>query len=66
MKYSYTFLIPALAALVHAQSAPDFPVQVDNLLVVDFQNTSTSIEPAGVTLDRDGELTMTWVYESTS
>lgn len=56
MKYSYTLLVPALAAVVHAQSAPDFPVQVDTLLVVDFQNTSISVEPAGVTLNRDGEL----------
>lgn len=61
MKYSYTFLVPALAAVVHAQSAPDFPVQVDNLLVVDFQNTSISVEPAGVTLNRDGKLTMKYI-----
>lgn len=56
MKYSYTFLVPALAAaVVNAQTAPDFPVQVDTLLVVDYQNTSTSVEPAGVTLDREGK-----------
>ncbi|KEF55476.1 uncharacterized protein A1O9_08226 [Exophiala aquamarina CBS 119918] len=53
MKYSSTFLVPALAAVVNAQTAPDFPVQVDTLLVVDYQNTSISVEPAGVTLNRD-------------
>lgn len=55
MKHSYTLLLPALAAVVNAQTAPGFPVQVSKLLVVDYQNTSTSIEPAGVTLDRDGK-----------
>lgn len=55
MKHSYTLLLPALAAIVNAQTAPGFPVQVSQLLVVDYQNTSTSIEPAGVTLDRDGK-----------
>lgn len=55
MKYSYTLLLPALAAVANAQTAPGFPVQVSQLLVVDFQNTSTSVEPAGVTLNRDGK-----------
>ncbi|KAK5044422.1 hypothetical protein LTR84_011294 [Exophiala bonariae] len=53
MKYSRTLLLPALAAVVNAQTAPDFPVQVSQLLVVDFQNTSISVEPAGVTLNRE-------------
>jgi len=55
MKYSYAFLAPALAAVVNAQTAPNFPVQVDTLLVVDYQNTSISVEPAGVTLNREGK-----------
>lgn len=54
MQYLYTFLVPALAAVVKAQSAPDFPIQVQTNLRVDFVNSSTSVKPAGVLLPRSG------------
>lgn len=55
MKDLRTLLLLALAAATSAQSAPGFPIDVTTNLVADFQTTFTSISPAGVTLQRDGE-----------
>jgi len=62
MKYSYAFVVPALAAVVNAQSAPDFPIQVEANLRVDFLNSSTSVQPAGLLLPRDSVLYAPTVY----
>lgn len=55
MKDSRALLLLALAAATSAQSAPGFPIDVTTNLRADFQDTSTSISPAGVLLQRDGE-----------
>jgi hypothetical protein len=55
MNHIRSLVVLALAALVRAQSAPGFPIQVDTNLRADFQDTSTSVSPAGVMLNRDGE-----------
>ncbi|KIW26473.1 uncharacterized protein PV07_09566 [Cladophialophora immunda] len=62
MKYFSVLAVPTLAALVSAQSAPNFPVQVDNNLRVDFLNSSTSVSPAGILLPRDDVLYGPTVY----
>lgn len=54
MKDLRSLLLLALAALVNAQSAPGFPIQVDTNLRVDYQTSSTSIKE-GALLNRDGE-----------
>ncbi|EXJ94032.1 hypothetical protein A1O1_02425 [Capronia coronata CBS 617.96] len=49
-------LIPALLAtiaLVSAQCAPGFPVQVDTNLRVEYQSTNTDVDPAGALLQRE-------------
>ncbi|EXJ58363.1 hypothetical protein A1O7_05788 [Cladophialophora yegresii CBS 114405] len=56
MNHLCSLALLALAALVSAQSAPGFPIQVDTNLRADFQDTSTSISPAGVLLNRDDVL----------
>lgn len=60
MKYSSSIqLLPALlaaATLVHAQSAPDFPVQVQTNLRVEFQSERTDVT-AGALMQREGEST---------
>ncbi|KIY00999.1 uncharacterized protein Z520_03665 [Fonsecaea multimorphosa CBS 102226] len=50
------FVLFALAVFANAQSAPDFPVQVSTNLRVDFQSSSTSVNPAGVLISRDDVL----------
>lgn len=54
MKQASVFIVPALAALIAAQSAPNFPVVVETNLRVDFLNSSTSVSPPGILLPRDG------------
>ncbi|OCT51351.1 hypothetical protein CLCR_08825 [Cladophialophora carrionii] len=56
MNHFRSLAVLALAALVSAQSAPGFPIQVDTNLRADFQDTSTSVSPAGVLLNRDDVL----------
>ncbi|KIW66872.1 hypothetical protein PV04_06162 [Phialophora macrospora] len=56
MNHLRSLVLLALAALVRAQSAPGFPIQVDTNLRADFQDTSTSVKPAGVMLNRDDVL----------
>ncbi|OAP55129.1 hypothetical protein AYL99_10829 [Fonsecaea erecta] len=62
MKYFSVFAVPTLAALVSAQSAPNFPVQVNSNLRVDFLNSSTSVSPPGILLPRDDVLDGPTVY----
>jgi len=62
MKSFSVLFVPALAALVAAQSAPNFPVQVSTNLRVDFLNSSTSVSPAGLLLPRDDVLYGPTVY----
>ncbi|EXJ59310.1 uncharacterized protein A1O5_12191 [Cladophialophora psammophila CBS 110553] len=54
--------VSTLAAFVTAQSAPNFPVQVDTNLRVDFLNSSTSVSPPGTLLPRDDVLYGPTVY----
>ncbi|KAH0845132.1 hypothetical protein AYO21_01607 [Fonsecaea monophora] len=56
MHASRSFLLFALAAIVNAQSAPDFPVQVSENLRVDFQSSATIVNPPGMTISRDDVL----------
>ncbi|KIW60601.1 hypothetical protein PV05_00807 [Exophiala xenobiotica] len=53
MKSSSLLVVLALAAAVSAQSAPDFPVQVDTELAVDFQSSSTSFIDPGQEMSLD-------------
>jgi hypothetical protein len=46
---------PALAALVGAQSAPGFPITVEENLVVTYSDASTDVSPPGVLLPRAGK-----------
>ncbi|OAG37749.1 hypothetical protein AYO21_07992 [Fonsecaea monophora] len=62
MKYLSVLAVPTLAALVSAQSAPNFPVQVDTNLRVDLLSSATSVAPAGVLLPRDDVLDGPTVY----
>ncbi len=57
MKSSSPLVVLALAAAVSAQSAPDFPVQVDTELAVDFQSSSTSFIDPGQEMSLDGTST---------
>ncbi|EXJ92275.1 hypothetical protein A1O3_00825 [Capronia epimyces CBS 606.96] len=56
MKTLYSmYLVPALFAasvVVNAQSAPNFPVQVQTNLRVEYQSTNTDVNPAGTTLQQ--------------
>ncbi|OAP60394.1 hypothetical protein AYL99_05396 [Fonsecaea erecta] len=56
MKAYRSFMLLVLATVANAQSAPDFPVQVSTNLRVDFQSSSTSVNPAGVLISRDDVL----------
>ena len=56
MKSSYAVYLPALAALVHAQSAPEFPIKVDSSLAVEWTASSTKLR-TGTIIERDGEYT---------
>jgi hypothetical protein len=55
MRYLYTIIVPALAAVANAQSAPGFPVQVSDELKVDFQSSTTRLNAAGSTISRQGK-----------
>ncbi|KAJ9609567.1 hypothetical protein H2200_005894 [Cladophialophora chaetospira] len=55
MKDLRSLVLLALAALINAQSAPDFPIQVDTTLRVDYQSSSISIK-AGELINRNDVL----------
>lgn len=55
MKYSHGFALSALVAAANAQSAPDFPVEVDTRFSVIWANTSTRFA-AGDLVPRDSML----------
>lgn len=55
MKYSFVPAVSALVAAVNAQSAPDFPVEVDTTFTVAWDNNST-IADAGNLIPRDSKL----------
>lgn len=54
MKYLPLLTVPTLAALVYAQSAPDFPIEVKETLTVEWSASSTKIE-AGAVIARESE-----------
>ncbi|KAJ9606248.1 hypothetical protein H2200_009209 [Cladophialophora chaetospira] len=56
MKHFSILAVSTLAAVVAAQSAPNFAVQVQTNLRVDFLKSSTSVSPAGLLLPRDDVL----------
>ncbi|KIX02555.1 uncharacterized protein Z518_08496 [Rhinocladiella mackenziei CBS 650.93] len=58
MKYTYTYtsVAAALAAAVNAQSAPGFPVQVEDNFRVYFESPTTEVDPPGELLPREDTL----------
>lgn len=56
MKSSYVVYLLALVALVHAQSAPQFPIKVDSSLAVEWTASSTRLR-TGTVIERDSENT---------
>ncbi|KEF51003.1 uncharacterized protein A1O9_12929 [Exophiala aquamarina CBS 119918] len=55
MKYSYSLAVSALAVIVNAQSAPDFPIEVDERFSVIWADTTTRLS-AGDLVPRDSIL----------
>jgi len=55
MKYSYSLAVSALAAVVNAQSAPDFPLEVEERFSVIWPDTTTRLSP-GALIPRDSKL----------